>query len=61
MAVTAGALAAPGRLFVHNAAPGFPEDWFYAAYNAAGAPSRLRLQDTRATEEEIVWWLGRRG
>jgi hypothetical protein len=56
---TAGTLIAPGRLFVHNAAPGFPSDWLTTTYRAAGAPDHLRLQDTAVGDEEIIWWLGR--
>jgi hypothetical protein len=56
---TAGVLAAPGPLFIHNTTFGFPTDWFHAAYHAAGVPNRLRLQDTPAGDEEILWWLGR--
>jgi dienelactone hydrolase len=54
---TAAALAAPGRLFIHNTAPGFPRDAIYSTYAAAGATGKLRLQDAAAGDEEVLWWL----
>jgi dienelactone hydrolase len=54
---TAATLAAPGRLFIHNTAPGFPRDAIYSAYAAAGASAKLRLQETVAGDEEVLWWL----
>lgn len=54
---TAAALAAPGRLFIHNTAPGFPRDDIYRAYAAAGATPKLRLQEPAASDDEVLWWL----
>jgi hypothetical protein len=54
---TAVALAAPGRLWIHNAAPSFPVAWCQEAYRAAGAPDALHIQPERASPATIAAWL----
>ena len=53
---TAVALAAPGRLFLHGAGPGFPAAWARKAYRAAGRPRSLRLSPRPAPLAEMVRW-----
>lgn len=53
---TAVALAAPGRLFLHAAGPGFPAAWARMAYRAAGRPRSLRLSPRPAPLAEMVRW-----
>jgi hypothetical protein len=50
------AVAAPGELFVHNAASD-PNDWLAAAYRASGHPDRLHRESGRAGAEKAVQWL----
>ncbi len=54
---TAAALAAPGRLFVHNAAPSFPASWFRQVYGAAGAPEVLHIQPEEADITSVLNWV----
>jgi hypothetical protein len=51
---TAAALAAPGGLTVHNAAPSFPTAWFEGVYRAASAPGALRVQAAPADTEAVI-------
>ena len=51
---TAAALSAPGPLFIHNAAPGFPGDWFEDVYRAAGAADALHIQSEAASVEAVA-------
>jgi dienelactone hydrolase len=54
---TAAALIAPGPLYVHNAAPGFPSAFFRQVYQAAAAPDAVHIQEQEANVETIVGWL----
>jgi hypothetical protein len=54
---TAVALSAPGPLWIHNAAPGFPSAWCRQAYRAAGTPDALHIRTGRADPATIVAWL----
>ena len=53
---TAVAMAAPGRLFLHGAGPGFAAAWARKAYRAAGGPRSLRISPHPAPVEEMVRW-----
>lgn len=55
---TAVALAAPRRVFLHHLADGFDTKPLRAAYRAAGAPQRLRLEARRCGPDALVRWLG---
>ncbi len=50
------AVAAPGELFVHNAASD-PNDWLQAAYKASGHADRMHREPGRASAEKAVQWL----
>jgi dienelactone hydrolase len=54
---TAGALAAPSRLLVHNTAGRLNVRWISDVYTAAGARDRLRVQRAEASPEQICQWL----
>lgn len=54
---TAAALAAPGRLFIHNAGEAFADMAYHHAYAAAGATERLRLLRQPAGEEALLAFL----
>jgi hypothetical protein len=56
---TAGALAAPRPLFLHNFAEGFDTRPFRGAYRAAGAPEALRLESRACGAAAIARWLGK--
>ncbi len=56
----AAALIAPRRMLLHNTRGKFPTDFALAAYQAAGRPRRLRIEDDRLPDEAIVRWLVRR-
>jgi len=56
---TAGALIAPGKLFIHNTRGRFKTDWIEDAYQAAGAISALRIRGTLAPEKALADWLTR--
>ena len=51
---TAAALAAPGRLFIHNLSASFPAGWFRSVYAAGGASEALRLQPEEAGVASIL-------
>ncbi len=51
---TAGALAAPGKLFLHNAGSRFPVEWIADVFRAVGAQGNLRVRHTKASEETIL-------
>jgi len=51
---TAAALAAPGRLFIHNLAASFPAQWFRSVYAAVGASAALRLRPEKAEAASIL-------
>ena len=51
---TAAALAAPGKLFIHNLAASFPAQWFRSVYAVAGASAALRLQPEEADVASIL-------
>ena len=51
---TAVALAAPGRLFLHGAGPGFPASWARKVYRAADRPRSLRISPRPASVEEMI-------
>ena len=50
---TAGGLAAPGKLFIHNAGNKFPIDWVRDVYRAADAEDKLRVRRVKASEETV--------
>lgn len=54
---TAMALAASGRLFVHNTQGKFDTSWAEAAYKAAGKPGALRVERDVAADTEVARWL----
>ena len=58
---TAGALTAPGWLFVHNTGGQFDTGWIADVYQAVHTEDRLRIQRERATTDEILDWLEREG
>ena len=51
---TAAALAAPGKLYIHNAHASFPAGWFRQVYEAAGAPNALHVQAEPADPKAIL-------
>ena len=51
---TAAALAAPGRLFVHNVSASFPAQWIRSVYAVAGASGALRIQARQADVASIL-------
>ena len=53
----AGALAAPGWLFIHNTADRFDVHWIENAYRTVHAEDRLRIQRGKAKTDEILGWL----
>jgi dienelactone hydrolase len=53
------ALSAPGELFMHNHKDVDLSTWLTSAYQAAGAPDRLRAQAQKASAEELTDWLVR--
>lgn len=55
---TAGALAAPRPLFVHNTGEQFDAGFIADVYRAVGAQNRLVVKAAKATEEQLVRWLG---
>lgn len=50
---TAAAMVAPGRLVIHNAAPGFPTDWIKRAYAACGSPNNVQVTGSAMTEAQV--------
>jgi dienelactone hydrolase len=50
-------LCAPGELYVHNLPPHGLGDWLPAAYEAAGVPWRLQVDDQRVAGEKVMEWL----
>jgi len=54
---TAGALIAPGNLFIHNTRGRFKTGWVEDMYQAAGDPSALRIRGTHAPDKALVEWL----
>jgi dienelactone hydrolase len=54
---TAVALAAPGPLWVHNAAPDFPAAWCRQAFRAAGAADALHVRGKPADATAIAGWV----
>jgi dienelactone hydrolase len=56
----AAALSVPRRMLLHNTHGKFPTDFALAAYQAAGRPRRLRVEDDRLPDEAIARWLLRR-
>jgi hypothetical protein len=54
---TAGALTAPGALWIYNAAPSFPSAWCRQVYRAANAPDALHIQSDQAHLRTIAAWL----
>jgi dienelactone hydrolase len=57
---TAGALIAPGRLFIHNTRGRLKTEWIEDAYDAAGASSALAIRGTKAGDGVIIEWLAGR-
>jgi hypothetical protein len=53
----AAMLAAPHPLLLHNTGDKFPTDSVRAAYQALGQTQRLRLENRRLTEDEVVAWI----
>jgi len=53
----AAALSVPRRMLLHNTQGRFPTDFALAAYQAAGRPRRLRIEDERLSDEAIARWL----
>lgn len=49
------ALAAPGEVYLHNAAGG--DTWLRAAYASAGQPDNLHWQEPRAAGSAVLDWL----
>jgi hypothetical protein len=50
------ALCAPGDVLLHNIGAHFPTEWGVAAYQAAGAPHRLRCSERALPLGELVEW-----
>jgi dienelactone hydrolase len=57
---TAGALWAPTKLLLHNAGSDYGLDFVRAAYQAAGAEGKLRVEQGKASAEEIVKFIAPR-
>jgi dienelactone hydrolase len=51
------ALCAPHELYLHNAKGAGSDRWLRAAYKAEGQPERLRRDEARRSQEEVVSWL----
>ena len=49
------ALDTEDRLFLHNAGPEFPLEWFRQSAKAGGTKTDVRT--TRATDAELLEWL----
>jgi len=56
---TAGALAAPGALLLHNVSPDLDLSMVTAAYGAADAAGSLRVERQRLSASELLQWLSR--
>lgn len=54
---TAGAVAAPSRLLIHNTGSRFNARWIEDVYSAAGVRYQLRVQRGEASPERICKWL----
>ncbi len=54
---TAGALIAPGRIFLHNTGDAFKTDSLTDAYRASNATNNLRLESQPASAATIADWL----
>ena len=54
---TAGALAAPNPLLIHNTGGRFKTDWIADVYRAMGAEEALTVRRERMSEGEIVEWI----
>ena len=54
---TAGALAAPRCLLIHNTGDTFQTDWIADVYQAVGATDLLRVEAEAVSEEDIAAWL----
>lgn len=54
---TAGALTAPAELFLHATGGRFDPRWIADVYRAVHAEDRLRIQQAKATTDEILGWL----
>jgi hypothetical protein len=57
---TAGALAAPGALLLHNTGEAFRSDWIADAYRAAGAADQLRVEKDVVADGELAAWVSGR-
>jgi dienelactone hydrolase len=55
--ITAGILAAPGRLHLHNVHDSTDLTGVFAAYLAAGAVARLTVSSGRQAADQVVAWL----
>ena len=51
---TAAALAAPGRLLIHNVSASFPAQWVRRVYAVAGASEALHIQSRQADVASIL-------
>jgi len=51
---TVAALAAPARLFIHNAAASFPAAWFRHVYAVAGSPEAVQIQAEPADVKALL-------
>ncbi|MFQ5809555.1 MAG: hypothetical protein ACE5JM_08045, partial [Armatimonadota bacterium] len=54
---TAGAVAAPTKLLIHNTGSRFNARWIEDVYRAAGVRYQLRVQRGKASPEQIAQWL----
>jgi len=55
--LTAAALTAPHRLFIHNTGGKFQTDWITEVYGALDAEGRLKIEEEEASERQILEWL----